>query len=159
MKLNGKYLQDKSELEQCKCYPWGENILLAEEKNGDRYLVNAATGKARQISTPGFVVGFSDDEIDFAAIDKLPHAYNAHSRSMRYGSICWWDSCEKGLIALCWILYPEGRYFADEDGFGMEDNDEEIIYCVMDDELNVVRPFTDVPDIRALLKEMRSAKN
>ena len=158
MKLNGHYLQDMAQLEQCDCYPWGENILLAEEENGDRYLVNKATGKARQISTPGHVVGFADDEIDFATIDQLPHGYNAHSRSMHYESICWWDSCKDGLIALVWTLYPDGQYFADEDGFGMEDNDEEKIYCVMDDELNVVRPFTIVPDIKALLNELRKAK-
>lgn len=158
MKLNGDYLQDMAQLEQYDCYSWGENILLVKDENGDRYLVNKATGKARQISTPGYVVGFSDDEIDFATIDQLPHSHNAHSRRMDYGSIGWWDSCQNGLIALEWTLYPDGRYFADEDGFGMEDNDEEKIYCVMDDELNVVQPFTVVPDISALLKELRSAK-
>ena len=159
MKQNGNYIQDMAELKQCKCYPWGEDILFVEEGNGDAYLVNKATGKARQISTPGFVVGFSDDEIDFAVIDKLPHGHNARARRMDYGSVCWWDSCKDGLIALCWTLYPDGRYFADEDGFGMEDNDEEKVFCVMDDELNVVRPFTVVPDIKALLMELRMQRS
>ena len=30
---------------------------------------------------------------------------------------------------------------ADEDGFGMEDNDEVQVYCVMNDNLEVVKPF------------------
>lgn len=155
MKLNGDYLENMAQLEQCACYSWGENILLAKEENGDRYLVNNVTGKARQISTPGFVVGFSDEEIDFETIDKLPHGHKAHDRSMDYGAICWWDRCQNGLIALSWTLYPDGRYFADSDGYGMEDNDEETIYCVLNDNLEVVRPFTVVSDIRALLVQLR----
>ena len=132
-----------------------EVYILLKGKNGDRYLVNNVTGKARQISTPGYVVGFSDEEIDFETIDKLPHGHKAHDRSMDYGAICWWDRCQNGLIALSWTLYPDGRYFADSDGYGMEDNDEETIYCVLNDNLEVVRPFTVVPDIRALLAQLR----
>lgn len=159
MKLNGDYLENMAQLEQYDCYSWGENILLVKEENGDRYLVNNITGKARQISTPGYVVGFSDDEIDFETIEKLPHGHKARARIMNYGSVHWWDRCQNGLIALCWTLYPDGRYFADGDGYGMEDNDEEEVYCVMNDNLEVVRPFTVVPDIRALLAQLRQEKN
>ena len=155
MKQNEHYIKEMPELEQCQWYSWGENIYLVEDDFGDRYLVNKATGKVRQISTPGYVVGFSDDEIDYATIDQLPHGHKVHSRRMDYAPISWWDNCQDGLIALCWTLYPDGRYFADEDGYGMEDNDEEKIYCVLDDELNVVHPFSVVRDIRALLNELR----
>ena len=158
MEQNENHIPDLSELKQYKWYSWGEDLYLVADDFNDRYLVNKATGKIRQISTPGHVVGFSDDEIDFATVDKLPHGYNAHSRRMDYGAIGWWDSCQDGLIALCWTLYPDGQYFADEDGFGMEDNDEERIYCVMDDDLNVVQPFTVVQDIRALLEKLRLAR-
>ena len=30
MKLNGDYLENMAQLEQCACYSWGENILLAQ---------------------------------------------------------------------------------------------------------------------------------
>lgn len=157
MKLNGNYIQDMAELEQCECYSWGENLMIVIEENGDRWLVNKVTGKARQISTPGYVVGFSDDEIDFATVDQLSHAHNAHSRRMSYAPVGWWSSCKNGVIALVWMLYPDGQYFADEDGYGMEDNDEENIYCIMNDNLEVIRPFAVVPDIRALLDQMTHA--
>lgn len=157
MELKGDYLQDMAELEQCECYSWGENLLLVKEKNGDRYLVNKVTGKARQISTPGIVVGFSDEDIDFATVDKSPHGYTARSRRMDFTPVGWYDRCKNGLIVLVWILYPEGRYFADEDGFGMEDNDEEKIYCVINDNLEVVRPFTIVHNLQALLAEISQA--
>jgi len=156
MKLNGNYIQDMAQLEQYECHPWGENLMFVKDENGDGFLVNTKTGKVRQISTPGFVVGFSDDEIDFATIDKMPHSHNAHPRVMNYGGVSWWDRCQHGLIALGWTLYPDGRYFADEDGFGMEDNDELTVYCVMNDNLEVIRPFTIVPDVGVLLDELRN---
>lgn len=155
MELNGNYLQDTAQLKLCECYSWGEDLLLAVEDNGDRFLVNKATGKVRQIYTPGFLVGFSDDEIDFATIDQLPNSHNAHPRRVAYATINRWDNCKNGLIALCWMLYPDGRYFADEDGFGMEDNEELTVYCVMNDDLKVILPFTPIREVSALLEKMR----
>ena len=157
MKLNGDYLQDMAELEQCDCYSWGENLRHVMDSNGDGYLVNKVTGKARKITEPGFIYGFSDDEIDFATLDKLPHSHNAHSRRVAYAQVNRWTNCKNGLIALYWMLYPDGQYFADGDGFGMEDNDELSVYCIMDDNLNVLRPFTVVDDVPALLEKMGTA--
>ena len=135
------FIHGIAELEGCRCYFWGENLLLVEDKDNGRYLVNMATGKVRKISEPGKLVGFSDEEIDFESIEKLPHSHNARLRLLQYGGISRWNDCTDGLITLCWTLYPDGRYFADEDGFGMEDNDEVQVYCVMNDNLEVVKPF------------------
>lgn len=158
MKLKGDYLEDMAQLEQFKCYEWGENILHVYDEDLNSYLVNTKTGKVRQIDSKGFLVGFSDDEIDFAAIDQQEHSHNAHLRRIAYTGIGRYDNCQSGIFALCWMLYPDGRYFADEDGFGMEDNDELNVYCIMNDNLEVIRPFTVVPDIKALLNELRKAK-
>ena len=106
----------------------------------------------------GTLVGFSDEEIDFEAIDKLENSHNAHSRSIQYAGINRWTDCKKGLIALSWMLYPDGRYFADEDGYGMEDNDEVKVYCVLDENLQVVRPFAPVDDVSRLLKQLSSGR-
>ena len=158
MKLNGDYLQDMAQLEQCECYSWGENLLHVTDENIDEYLVNKTTGKIRQIASLGQLVGFSDEEIDFETLDKIPNSHNAHSRSINYAHINRWDDCKNGLIALSWTLYPDGRYFEDEDGFGGKDNDELTVYCVMNDNLEVVRPFTVVRDVSALLSELRKAQ-
>ena len=39
MKLNGDYLENMAQLEQCACYSWGENILLAQLRQKCRKLV------------------------------------------------------------------------------------------------------------------------
>ena len=159
MKLNGDYLEDMAQLEQCKCYEWGENLLRVFDQDGKGYIVNTATGKARLIDDNGLLVGFSDEEIDFTAIDKMENSHNAPPRRIAYAGINRYDNCQNGIFALCWMLYPDGQYFADEDGYGMEDNDELTVYCIMDDNLNVIRPFTVVRDIAALLAELRAQTN
>lgn len=78
----------------------------------------------RKIVEQGRLVGFSDEEIDFETIDQLENTHNAHTRAILYAGVNRWSNCENGLIALSWMLCPDGRYFADSDGYGMEDNDE-----------------------------------
>lgn len=56
------------------------------------------------------------------------------------------------------MSYPDGRYFADEDGFGMEDNDEVTVYCVMNEDLEVIRPFAPVEDVPCLLGQLAQEK-
>ena len=158
MKLNGEYLADMAQLEQCECYDWGENLLRVIDEDGDGYLVNKVTGKARLINSHGLLIGFSDEEIDFEAIDKLENSHNAHTRDIDYAGINRWTNCKNGLIALSWMLYPDGRYFADEDGFGMEDNDEVTVYCVMNEDLEVIRPFAPVEDVPSLLAQLSRDK-
>ena len=155
MKLNGDYLEDMAQLEQCKCYEWGENILRVFDQEGRGYIVNKATKKTRLIDDNGLLVGFTDDEIDFATLDQVQNSHNARPRRIFYAGIGRWDDCQNGIFALCWMLYPDGQYFADSDGYGGEDNDELMVYCVMNDNLEVIRPFTVVSDMRALLKKIR----
>ncbi|MBQ8938930.1 MAG: hypothetical protein IJ047_01730 [Paludibacteraceae bacterium] len=38
MKLNGDYLEDMAQLEHCKCYDWGENILRVFDGDWDSLL-------------------------------------------------------------------------------------------------------------------------
>ena len=120
-----QFIHGIEELEGCRCYSWGENLLHVSDYGYGEYLVNS---------------------------------HNAHPRIIQYAGINRWNDCKDGLIALSWMLYPDGRYFADEDGYGMEDNDEVKVYCVLDDNLQVVRPFGPVDDVTELLNKMRREK-
>ena len=53
------------------------------------------------------------------------------------------------------MLYPAGQYFADSDGFGMDDNDEEEVYAIMNTNLELIEPFRPVDDVNKYLDEMR----
>lgn len=57
----------------------------------------------------------------------------------RFG-ICF-DTTDDGRRILIWTVQPDGRYWADDDGFGMEDDDEINLYAYVDDDGNFLSKF------------------
>lgn len=53
------------------------------------------------------------------------------------------------------MLYPDGMYFADNDGFGMEDNNEVIVYAIIDTNLDIIEPFRPIKSISRYLRDLR----
>jgi len=109
--------------------------------NKQIFIVNPALKKVYPISDArGRLVGFTLDDIDWDSVNKLENNEDAKRLVADYGglSIC---DYEDGLARVDWMLYPDGRYFADEDGFGMEDNDEVNITGYIDTQCRVVIKF------------------
>ena len=94
------------------------------------YVANIKNGILRQFSSANGPLLVDEREIDFNAIARdCHHGFrNAASKAICYAGLNRYDGYKDGLCAISWMLYPDGRYFADEDGFGMEDNDEENVY-------------------------------
>ena len=59
------------------------------------------------------------------------------------------------------MLYPDGMYFADSDGFGMENNNEETVHAIINTDLKIVEPFRPINDISLYLKtsEVQQGRN
>ena len=129
-------------------------------RNYELYIANTITGKIRKLSTANCNLLVDDNDIDYDAIAKECEngIGNAQAKAIRYAGLNRWDGFKDGLCAISWMLYPDGRYFADEDGFGMEDNDEEEVYAIIDTDLNIVEPFRPIKDVAAYLKEIRKNK-
>lgn len=129
-------------------------------RNYELHIANTLTGKIRKLSTIDGELLVDDDDIDYDAIVKLCEngLHNARNKEIRYAGINRWDGFKDGLCAISWMLYPDGRYFADSDGFGMEDNDEEEVYAIIDTNLVIVEPFRPIEDVTAYLKELRKNK-
>ena len=126
-------------------------------RNYELHVANTLTGKIRKLSTADGELLVNDDDIDYDAIVKLCEngIGNARTKAIRYAGINRWDGFKDGLCAISWMLYPDGRYFADSDGFGMEDNDEEEVYAIIDTNLDVVEPFRPIRDVASHLKTLR----
>lgn len=127
--------------------------------NQEVIVVNMKTCKIRKISTEEGTLLVDDKDISFELIEcKCKNGYlNAKNKRVKYSGINRWDGFKNGLCAISWMLYPEGRYFEDSDGFGAEDNDEEVVYAIMNMELEFVIPFRPFQDIKSdldLLREM-----
>ena len=147
------------ELEGCEGTLEGDGMAFFFGDNRELYIANTQTGKIRKVSS-GESLLVNDNEIDIKAIAKVCEngLHNAQAKAIRYAGLNRWDGFKDGLCAISWMLYPDGRYFADEDGFGMEDNDEEEVYAIIDTDLNIVEPFRPIKDVAAYLKEIRKNK-
>jgi len=124
-----------------KGYDWGEGMMLYG--NGrEEILVNTETKEVwTMVDENGHLVGFTKDDIDWEAIRKLEHSGSAYTMTADYGGIGRMSDFYNGKCTLCWTLYPDGRYFADEDGYGMEDNEEVVVYALIDKHMHVLSPF------------------
>ena len=63
-----------------------------------------------------------------------------------------------GVAQVDWQLNPDGRYYMDDDGYGMTDDIEIEIYGFMDTEGKVVVKFQAVKDYRELEKLRKEAE-
>ena len=147
------------ELEGCTGTLDKDGMAFFFVKNKGLYIANTINGKIRKFSSNGNLL-VDDCDIDFDAIAKVctNGLHNARNKEIRYAGINRWDGFKDGLCAISWMLYPDGRYFADSDGFGMEDNDEEEVYAIIDTNLVIVEPFRPIEDVTAYLKELRKNK-
>ncbi|MBQ8852960.1 MAG: VWA domain-containing protein [Alistipes sp.] len=156
VKGKGVTVSGYPELEGCEGTLEGDGMAFFFGDNREFYIANTQTGKIRKISTEESLL-VNDSEIDIKAIAKVCEngLHNAQSKAIRYAGVNRWDGYKNGMCAITWTLYPDGRYFADSDGFGMEDNDEEVVYAIIDTDLNIVEPFRPIDNIEAYLKKLR----
>lgn len=80
-------------------------------------------------------------DIDMVSLGGLPGECLKRVRERDFGYCSLVFNYEDGLALVRWQLNPDGRYWADEDGFGMTADKEVNIYGVIDAECNVVVPF------------------
>lgn len=153
------YLYGVHELEDIPGVFGGEDMLFFFGPDGshDMYVANILTGKIRQLSTSDGCLLVSDEEIDYDSISQECECgfAGAKKKIVRYAGVNRWSDFKGGICAISWMLYPAGQYFADSDGFGMDDNDEEVVYAIMNTDLEIVEPFRPVDDVKKYLDEMR----
>lgn len=131
--------------------------------NKQSFIVNTSLKKAYPISEPdGTLVGFTKDDIDWDNVSQLEHNGDAYRlQACYYFGV---EDYKDGVARVEWMLYPDGRYFADEDGFGMEDNDEVNVSAYIDTECRVLVKFQDMEgkslfnEALKKLEELRSQK-
>lgn len=79
------------------------------------------------------------------AINNLPHRAErnalALSAPFHFGINDYINDYKDGVASVSWTLQPDGIYYADEDGFGMEDDDEINFTAFIDQSANVLIPF------------------
>jgi hypothetical protein len=85
------------------------------------------------------LVQWEQTDVDFDELQGLENTGNARIMAAPYGFNI---NPYKGNYALVsWTLHPDGRYFADEDGFGMTDDEEVKVYGIINGLCEVIIPF------------------
>lgn len=132
-------------------YDIGENMAVMDGEGKSFTIVNKETGRSRQLVSATGTLLVDDTEIDLDAIKKGCPNFNG-CKTVRYGFGRYRDF-KNGVCAIDWTVYPDGCFFADEDGFGMEDNDEENAYCIINKDLEIIVPFQPMDDVEEMLKK------
>ena len=158
---NGVYVHGYPDLEGCRGFLDGDDMAFFLGEGHELHIANTTTGKIRKLSTMAGRLLVENCDIDYRAIAKecTCGLHNAQEKIARYARVNRWDGFKDGVCAITWMLYPEGRYFADSDGFGMEDNDEEEVCAIIDTSLEIIEPFRPIKDIRAYLDIIREKKH
>ena len=97
----------------------------------------------------------SEDDIDWDSLKDLPEDAIGRARALSFHFPSFIRHFEKGVAEVSWQLNPDGRYYMDDDGFGMTDDEEIEIYGFIDQNAKVVVKFRNINECYDELDKMR----
>lgn len=107
-----------------------------------RYLVDRVNCRAYEIMDGDMCfVNFTTDDIDWASIEKLPEEAKMRANALSAQFPTSISNFYNGVAVVAWQLNPDGRYYMDDDGFGMTSDEEITVYGLIDSEMNVLNKF------------------
>ncbi len=127
-------------------YPMGEDMTYVyNDTNRSEYLMDDRQKRAWKIlNSDRHLTHFRASDIDFEKVDRLEHVEYVHALYAKFYFHI--GAYKNGVAFVHWTAYPDGIYFADEDGFGAESNDEVNVYAYIDRDGRTVIPFQPMTD-------------
>ena len=121
-----------------------------------RYLLNHNTKCAYEfIDGNQCLLTVTEDDIDWESLKNLPEDAIGRARALSFHFPSFIRHFENGVAEVSWQLNPDGRYYMDDDGFGMTDDDEIEIYGFIDQNAKVVVKFKNINECYGELEKMR----
>jgi len=125
----------------------GEDMELVSIHTLPRYLVDKQkNNRIEFMSETGHFCTVRTDDIDWDSLSSLDEECISKARSLYAPFPTRLSAFRNGVCKVQWQLNPDGRYFMDEDGFGMTDDVEVNIYGFIDREGKVVSMFRYIND-------------
>lgn len=121
-----------------------------------RFLLNLNTRCAYEfMNAQAHLTAVSDADIDWASLRGIPEEYlfRVQTRNALFPSYI--GTFRHGTAQVKWQINPDGRYWMDDDGFGMTPDEEYNIYGFIDTAGRVVVPFRAIEN-REQLEAMRA---
>lgn len=142
----------------------GENMEVVNTLMVDywkpRFLLDHDTKCAYEFMTVrAHLVGVEDSDIDWDSLKTLPEDYldKVKSRNAIFPSFIY--NFKNSVAEVCWQLNPDGRYWMDEDGYGMTPDVEFNIYGFIDRTGKVIVPYQAIKDDNQLNRMRTTAEN
>lgn len=121
-----------------------------------RYLLDNKNCRAYEIMNGNMdFVNFTTDDIDWESIRMLPEKAKRRAKEMSAQYPTFIERFRNGVAEVSWQLNPDGRYYMDDDGFGMTSDDEITLYGFIDPEMNVLVKFQYIGEDMKRLDKLR----
>ena len=138
----------------------GEGMLLVREviarRWRNRFLVNTEEHEAYELVGGDLQLKcLCSDDIEWESLESYKHQNTARQLRAPYPFSVY--AFNDGVAYVDWTLYPDGMYFMDEDGFGMDDGKEECLGAYIDRNGRFLVPFRPMNDARTREKYRKKA--
>ncbi|MED9996426.1 MAG: hypothetical protein UFP03_06485 [Paludibacteraceae bacterium] len=155
------YNQERYNQERYQISEIGEGMSVIEQSImgwwKQRYLIDHNNGRAYEIMDGNMnFVNFTTEDIDWESLAVLPKGVKSRAQSLSAQFPTFIRNFSNGIAQVSWQLIPDGRYYMDEDGYGMTDDKEITVYGYIDTEMNVLVKFQYIGKDWERLKKMRS---
>mgnify|MGYP003180981731 CR=1 FL=1 len=107
-----------------------------------RYILNHNTRTAFEfMSHSQYLLTVETEDIEWSSLKKLPEGVinNAKTQFAMFPTFV--EDFQNGVARVRWQINPDGRYYMDDDGYGMTDDEEVEIYGYINKEGKVVGKF------------------
>lgn len=127
----------------------GEDMALVEKDIcgwcKPQYLLDHRTRCAYTPFVGEYWRDLDDDDVNWESLNGVPEDVIARAKafSTHFPTIVF--HYEDGIAKVEWQINPDGRYYEDEDGFGMTDDEEIALIGYIDRTGKVVKKFTYIP--------------
>lgn len=110
-----------------------------------RFLLNHHTKRACEfMDSNETLVTVTHEDIAWETLDRLPNMAVECAKRLSFHFPSFIHPFKNGVAEVSWQLNPDGRYFMDDDGFGMTDDEEIKIYGCIDKAGKVIVKFQTI---------------
>lgn len=121
----------------------GEGMMQGRERNSRRvFLINKNEREAWElVEATGAFEKWDAVAVEICMVLDLPKRAQRNAISTMANYYFGVNPFRDGVAYVQWTLQPDGRYYADSDGFGMTDDDEVNVYAFIDKKAHILVPF------------------
>ena len=121
-----------------------------------RFLINHNTKRAYEfMNEEQKLLTVTEDDIDWESLKDLPEEALGRAKALSFHFPSFIRRFENGVAQVDWQLNPDGRYYMDDDGYGMTDDIEVNVYGFIDQNAKVVVKFRYINKCYDELDKMR----